>query len=497
LANIVQLEVPIHSPSGLAIGTICGVTNEPREGVDHKGITILNEIASAVMDHLDLVVSRVQRKRAERMINGLGLFAEGSEYNNWWKKGKGSTIDNEESMRRLTVQKQEGSVVVLGSPGSDDPTSNKKITSSAALDYFDIGTMLPKQAESVRPSPQNKNTSHLEGFDEAQEMSSSEDRAPIFQTTETQDSIRKPPPAVDTKADKPSKDGPTLSTDINETLARATRLIREAVDLNGVTFFNTRHKTPAQYSEPNTEPAVDPSEVFSRVLSSSISEDTVAFPSRFPEALLRLLLKEFPRGGILEFDREANFVSRTELQLLTGRPSQAAKSQEAAEVLEFDSPQRSSRGETELITELHVLMDIFPKARKIILFPLASTSNNLFAYAIGYTTDTTRVLQREDFTYITSFSNLIMAELSRIDTANADLAKSQFISSISHELRSPLHGMLASAELLKEAINDSTLVNIIDTIEACGSTLLDTLDNREYLTLATGLQEDRPECTQY
>lgn len=40
----------------------------------------------------------------------------------------------------------------------------------------------------------------------------------------------------------------------------------------------------------------------------------------------------------------------------------------------------------------------------------------------------------------------ITTEYSRVESAIADRQKGDFISSISHELRSPLHGVLAAAE---------------------------------------------------
>lgn len=65
-----------------------------------------------------------------------------------------------------------------------------------------------------------------------------------------------------------------------------------------------------------------------------------------------------------------------------------------------------------------------------------------------------------------------MAEVSRLVTVTADQQKSDFIGSISHELRSPLHGILASAEFLAETSCDSFQGSLIDTIESCGHTLL-------------------------
>ena len=52
-----------------------------------------------------------------------------------------------------------------------------------------------------------------------------------------------------------------------------------------------------------------------------------------------------------------------------------------------------------------------------------------------------------------------------------------FIGSISHELRSPLHGILASAEFLAESDCNAFQMSLIDTIESCGRTLLDTINH--------------------
>jgi signal transduction histidine kinase len=118
---------------------------------------------------------------------------------------------------------------------------------------------------------------------------------------------------------------------------------------------------------------------------------------------------------------------------------------------------------------------MLPGVRSIILFPLWDSSRDrLFAYNIVWTTDQNRLFQREDFAYLASFCNSITSELSRLNTLAADRAKANFISSTSHE---PLHGVLASPELLKALTKDTTSIDIINTIETCGSTLLDTMEN--------------------
>lgn len=70
-----------------------------------------------------------------------------------------------------------------------------------------------------------------------------------------------------------------------------------------------------------------------------------------------------------------------------------------------------------------------------------------------------------------------MTEVSREDTLKSDKAKTDFISSISHELRSPLHGILGSAEMLREGSLELRQSDLLQGIETCGKTLLDTVDH--------------------
>lgn len=80
----------------------------------------------------------------------------------------------------------------------------------------------------------------------------------------------------------------------------------------------------------------------------------------------------------------------------------------------------------------------------------------------------------EDITYLTSFAHSIVAELSRLETLASDTAKSTFISSMSHELRSPLHGVLAGIEMIQDTQLTSFQQEMAININVAGRTLLDT-----------------------
>ena len=83
----------------------------------------------------------------------------------------------------------------------------------------------------------------------------------------------------------------------------------------------------------------------------------------------------------------------------------------------------------------------------------------------------------QDLSYLAAFSNSAMAEVARLDMKFADSAKADFISSISHELRSPLHGILGMTDLLKDSDLDGQQVSHVATIETCGKTLLETINH--------------------
>ena len=82
-----------------------------------------------------------------------------------------------------------------------------------------------------------------------------------------------------------------------------------------------------------------------------------------------------------------------------------------------------------------------------------------------------------ELAYISALSNSVMVEISRLDSIMANNVKSDFISSISHEFRSPLHGILASAEFLHDSDLDQTQDQLVASIRTCGSALLDTINH--------------------
>lgn len=93
-----------------------------------------------------------------------------------------------------------------------------------------------------------------------------------------------------------------------------------------------------------------------------------------------------------------------------------------------------------------------------------------------------------EIAYLAAFTNSVTVEIARLDAVTANKIKSDFISSISRkygtfgrprivlrnvdEFRSPLHGILASADFLRDSDLDASQTEFVSTIQTCGGTLL-------------------------
>ncbi|KAA8893841.1 hypothetical protein FN846DRAFT_895618 [Sphaerosporella brunnea] len=124
-----------------------------------------------------------------------------------------------------------------------------------------------------------------------------------------------------------------------------------------------------------------------------------------------------------------------------------------------------------------ILRRFLPGAKSVILVPLWDHNRKLFAVCFAWTSATRTFTGDVEGSFVTAVANCILAETTRLNILHADKAKGEFISSISHELRTPIHGILASAEFLAESSLDAYQRSFVDTVVSCGRTLLDTINH--------------------
>lgn len=205
------------------------------------------------------------------------------------------------------------------------------------------------------------------------------------------------------------------------------------------------------------------------------------------ESFLQSLLHKYPYGHVFQLGDRSRVVS----------PVSGAPGDRAAAEFRFSKKQKSHPEEVARDREADVLLRMLPGARSVAFVPLwDSHRKRWFAGSFVWTVhQTTRVLTRaEDLNYLAAFGNSIMAEVARLDVVGADRVKSDFISSVSHELRSPLHGILASVEFLQDTTVNSFQHGQIDTMERCGRTLLDTIQHvLDFAKINAFIRTDRGE----
>ncbi|KAL8894794.1 MAG: hypothetical protein Q9192_004045 [Flavoplaca navasiana] len=211
----------------------------------------------------------------------------------------------------------------------------------------------------------------------------------------------------------------TVETESESDARDSPRKTGTAKTRNNSSFAHDRR--PGDIKEPRRAEVIGFSGSRPKPLSQDGSRNLDTFVP-LEERFLQSLLKHYPRGKVWIFDGAEGLTSEED-----DRRSSRSK------VSEDQAHRKLSRK----ISEKEILRQCFPDA----------------------------------------FSHSIMGEFSRLASLYESRQKGDFIGSISHELRSPLHGILASAEFLCETNFDAFQGNLVDTISSCGRTLLDTIEH--------------------
>lgn len=309
-----------------------------------------------------------------------------------------------------------------------------------------------------------------------------------------------------------------LSADVKGVFARASNLIREAIGVEGVIYYDAsvgsfggssnktnmeekapgafhadqaistseddlarhssgtdaEHKMQPQPQDADTEKYCNILGFSTRRRSTLNGHDVYEERKRMPETLLRKLLKRYPHGKVFNFDEDGSYSSSesdhnpaTNLKDAQGRPNHH----------KLDSISRRNRVSKE--AEAAIILSCLPGARSVFWFPLWDASRERwFSGSFVWSSSANRTLcPIEDITYLAAFGNSTMAEVARLSAQVLSKMKTDFISSISHELRSPLHGVLASVEFLQETEMTEIQSDMVSNIHASGKVLLDTINH--------------------
>ena len=185
---------------------------------------------------------------------------------------------------------------------------------------------------------------------------------------------------------------------------------------------------------------------------------------------LQTLLNVYEDGNVWYFDEDGYFSSLEQVEQLKMKTDSKASNQQQSNI---------KRRRSEEIAVATVLLGKFEKARQLIFLPMwDAAAKRWYAGCFVWSHSAVPVFTDDsEIAYLAAFTNSIMVEISRLDAIRADQSKADFIGSISHEFRSPLHGILASTEFLQELTADELQVELLATVQNCGRTLLDTINH--------------------
>ncbi|KAL4786860.1 hypothetical protein BJX76DRAFT_364708 [Aspergillus varians] len=432
-------EVPIYSPSGHILGSYCVVDNKPRRDFSEEDVIALQEVSDAIALHLENVRTVHYHRRSDRLVRGLTTFVKDHPHDRNAPLTAANLHDIAAPQRQSERSQPEGLALHELSLGTD-PTGD-----SSPLYSHREGADVSTEATSLSvASPDPADSPPLE---------TSTPRAETVQGHMQEISSGKVSPVHAAKESVP------LSNRIGNVFACARSLIRESMDVDGVLFVDAsscnsgivRPKTDLLAWEPlpkNADPRPRnlPPYSFPAVPAGETVCDTLGLESEHkprhvvPDSLLRQLIAALPQGGVLHPDMDCD-----DPRLLETRVAKC-----------------------------------FPQAKSLLFIPLWDWNKGQWrAGTFVWTKDSDHelALGLDELHYFKVFGDSIISEIARMDWSQKEKSKFDLISSVSHELRSPLHGMLANAELLSASPLSPDQAETVKALETCGITLLDTMNS--------------------
>ncbi|KAL4972766.1 hypothetical protein BDW66DRAFT_143508 [Aspergillus desertorum] len=427
-------EVPIYSPSGHVLGGYCVVDNKPRQDFSEEDVIALQEVSEAIARHLENVRTVHYHQRSDRLVRGLTTFVKDRPHER-------SPLDIPASPSQTGLPSLER-LGLNGLPLTADATGDSSPLFSAR-----DGAEKRTDATSVFATPHEAMGSAALSVNGAEASSS---QKTVCFSAKCNSSAKSTPLLT-------AKDKVPLMKRVTNVYAHASSLIRESMDVDGVVFVDAcrcnsgivAQKTDMPDWEPlpkNADPC--PRDHYPNgAMAEETMCDTLGQTSNgsgpqhgIPDSLLRELITAFPQGGVLHPDAGSD-----DLQLL----------------------------ETRLTKQ-------FPQAKSLLFIPLWDWNKGQWlAGTFVWTNDSEqeRALGLDELHYFKVFGDSIISEIARLDWSQKEKSKFDLLSSVSHEIRSPLHGMLANVELLSASALPPEQWETVKALETCGVTLLDTMNH--------------------
>ncbi|EXA32289.1 hypothetical protein FOQG_15746 [Fusarium oxysporum f. sp. raphani 54005] len=443
--------IPIQTPRGFNIGVLSVFDDSPRPGgLDQASIQLLRDLSKTIMSYLETRRATENFIRSERMVNGLSHLIRGND-------NAANDVPSSRQCDSRTRRFQQ-----------NDPSSNHV-----------SGSHMMRTSASLQDSPECSNG--------ATNKLPSPFSKPV--------ALASPSPATHLQTDTSHFVDPQ-KVEFASMLSKAADIVCNSLKVDGALFLDAGVNSigaPMEHENKSLHSVNDSASSSEDSSADHVSDPqnkrpcTILALSTIDQAILDLvqpglqislnqktlkrLISRYPNGKVFSFEESGSLYSgesssgeETDPRLPDTRTAKTAA----------DNKSTSSRKD-----EARPVAELFAGARSVALVPLWDPSRNRF-YACGLVWSKTaaRILTPEaDLPYLKALGIVTMAEINRIDMTLANKAKADLLGTLSHELRSPLHGILAGAELLAGTSLDLFQQEVVHALEISGKTLLDTIDH--------------------
>ncbi|RHZ63232.1 hybrid sensor histidine kinase/response regulator [Aspergillus thermomutatus] len=485
-------EVPLHSPSGYVLGSYCVVDNQPRAEFGNDEVDALREIADAVAQHLENVRIVNCHRRAENLVKGLTKFVKDHADFDPADASSPAVVPNTNSNEKSIEA---------------DALSTEQYSSTDFTDQTSPIFPQSEQSEATSFFPPNPGISSATPSDETEIAD-----ALVPEESSTIDDGQKSLPRVSV-----TNESVAMSERVAMVFSRASVVLRDSMDLDGVLFLDACRSNSGVASAGeagNWEPlpkTANP-EFLVDSLPTPLDLPGVGSLSKESQRLCELLgyASSGSESNLLELEGGLTLTEDLLNAMIASFPAgQILNLDAGADCDDYLSPKVKSHDQN--CETAHAAMNIIrhisrrlakylPGANSVLFFPLWDWNKSRWlAGTLVWTRTSDRALGMEELHYFRAFGDSIISEVSRIVWAFTEKSKSDFISSLSHELRSPLHGILASAELLHASPLEPTQRDMTKMVETCGLTLLDTMNHLldfSKINNLTTLKSSNPDASQ-
>lgn len=439
--------IPITTRAGYNIGTLFAFSARPRPQLEPREKLVMERMAREIMNHLELELHVLERNRLLRMNQSLAQFTASrdaikfDEDNTSNRNTPRDANPGHEGRRGKEIGDEEAEVRWQNVFPSNDPHND-----TASTTQPQHGTTQQHHRENHKPS------------------------IPTVVTGETMDAALSPLSLDSSRTHSNSGFDAAKqmirSSSHSSTYERAAGMLRDGMECTGVVFLsierNVLHGGRDSYAT---------------VLGADTNRTArdVSQPQAFSAHVLRELLHLYAQGQIFYFDSAGT-------SWPTAEDNQSTSVSYQPHLITYpDSDTESEYGggkENYGRNLARSLQKSIPSAQQILVVPLQSTREDVVSAAVAWNDNWDRVMTHSvELPFILGFCANVFVEILHQEAIVANRQKADFIANVSHELRSPLHGILATSEFLKDTACSQLQHSLVEDVQSCSRVLLNTIDH--------------------